>query len=141
MQVSAGEGYTMQAINMEQARDAARNISDRVTHTASDTLARMHDTLSPNSTINVGEMERVASTVAGGVLLLSGFGKGSLMGIALGLGGAALIHRGLTGHCAVYDRLGKNTAGRELLPGLNERSMRESTRMLEGALGSAASGA
>lgn len=131
----------MEQTTMEHARDAARNISERVTHRASDTLARMHDTLSPDSTINVGEMERVASTLAGGVMLLSGFGRGSLFGIALGLGGAALMHRGLTGHCRVYDKMGKNTARSELLPGLNERSMRPATTMLEGALGSAASGA
>jgi len=132
----------MEPITLENARNTAREVTRRVTDEASSALSRMHDTLSPDSTVNVGDMERVASALAGGVLVASGLGRGSLFGFVLGLGGAALIHRGLTGHCAVYDRLGKSTSeAEELLPGLNEHSMRASTRALEGTLASAASGA
>lgn len=59
--------------------------------------------------VNVGEAERWLSMVGGGALLVYGLRRsiGSLM---LALGGGALLYRGLSGHCAVYDTLGINTA-------------------------------
>lgn len=60
--------------------------------------------------LNVGDAERLASVIGGGLLALYGLSQKSLGGVILaGLGGA-LVYRGTTGHCPVYDRLGMNTA-------------------------------
>lgn len=60
--------------------------------------------------VNVGEAERLASQIGGGVLVAAGLGRGGLGGLALaGLGGA-LFYRGMTGHCALYETVGANTA-------------------------------
>lgn len=61
---------------------------------------------------NVGKIERWASMIGGGALLayaLKGYplSKGSA---ALALGGAALLFRGATGRCPVYNALGIDTA-------------------------------
>lgn len=62
---------------------------------------------------NVAQAERLASAVGGGLLALAGARRGGVGGALLGLAGAALLHRGATGHCAVYDGLGVNTAEAE----------------------------
>ena len=60
--------------------------------------------------VNVGETERMVSTVAGGLLALYGLSRRSLPGLALaGLGGA-LVARGTTGHCPAYTAAGMSTA-------------------------------
>ncbi len=59
---------------------------------------------------NVGNGERIASTLIGGALLLGGISRGGLRGLLLGLGGGALIKRGATGHCQLYQAMGMDTA-------------------------------
>ena len=59
---------------------------------------------------NVGTVERWASIAGGAALVVNGLARPSLLNTILALGGAALVQRGLTGHCAMYDRLGINTA-------------------------------
>jgi len=59
--------------------------------------------------INVGEIERVVSAVAGGALALYGFRSRTLSGLLLTVAGTALLHRGVTGHCNTYDLLGITT--------------------------------
>jgi len=59
---------------------------------------------------NVGQVERWACAVGGGALALYGVTRGSLGGIALALVGAALIQRGVTGHCNVYEAMNFSTA-------------------------------
>src|SRR5947209_8974364 len=61
--------------------------------------------------VNVGQTERWASAVGGGVLALYGITRGSLGGIALALVGAALVQRGFTGHCNLYEAMGYSSAG------------------------------
>lgn len=61
--------------------------------------------------INVGQVERWGSAIGGGALALYGITRGSLGGIALGLLGAALIQRGYSGHCNVYEAIGYNSVG------------------------------
>lgn len=63
-----------------------------------------------NRQTNVGDSERVASAIAGAALVTWSLRRRS-MGrfIALGLGGA-LIYRGASGHCSVYQSLDRNTA-------------------------------
>jgi hypothetical protein len=60
--------------------------------------------------VNVSDTERTLSAIAGGGLLLFGLSRlslTSLLGIAVG---GALLYRGLTGHCSVYEALEMTTA-------------------------------
>lgn len=63
-----------------------------------------------SKTINVGDIERVVSAVAGGVLVTWGLRRRSLGGLALIAAGAELVYRGVSGHCQVNQWLGRNTA-------------------------------
>jgi uncharacterized membrane protein len=60
--------------------------------------------------MNVGQTERWISAVGGGALALYGLTRGSLGGVALAVVGAALLHRGVTGHCNLYEAANINTA-------------------------------
>ncbi|MEW4568673.1 SRPBCC family protein [Tautonia sp. JC769] len=63
--------------------------------------------------VNVGETERIASQVGGGALIVLGLARGGLKGlITAGLGGA-LLYRGTTGHCSLYQALGVDTSDPE----------------------------
>ena len=61
--------------------------------------------------VNVGQYERWASAVGGGALALYGITRGSLGGIALALVGAALVQRGVSGHCNLYEAMNFSSAG------------------------------
>ncbi|MDX6614763.1 MAG: hypothetical protein QOD75_3949 [Blastocatellia bacterium] len=63
-----------------------------------------------NHGTNVGDLERVASLVAGGALAVFGLSRRSTLGWLSVLVGAALAHRGGTGYCHAYQALGVNTA-------------------------------
>ena len=63
-----------------------------------------------SAVVNVGQTERWASAIGGGALALYGLTRGSLGGIALALVGAALVQRGATGHCNLYDAMGYSSA-------------------------------
>src|SRR5215218_11509727 len=65
------------------------------------------------SSVNVGQTERWVSAVGGGALALYGITRGSLGGIALALVGAALVQRGVSGHCNLYEAMNFNSAGGE----------------------------
>ena len=67
----------------------------------------------PSGSVNVGQYERWASALGGGALAIYGITRGSLGGIALALVGAALVQRGVTGHCNVYEAMNFNSAGGE----------------------------
>jgi uncharacterized membrane protein len=58
----------------------------------------------------VGETERVASLVGGGLLAVYGLLRASPGGLLLAALGGALAYRGLTGHCPMYSALGVSTA-------------------------------
>jgi uncharacterized membrane protein len=58
---------------------------------------------------NVSPKERIGSVVAGAALIGLALWRRSSATLLLGLGGAALIHRGKTGHCHLYERLGINS--------------------------------
>jgi uncharacterized membrane protein len=61
---------------------------------------------------NISEPERVASVIGGGALIAWGLARRKWDGLALaGLGGA-LLYRGATGHCDLYQMLGVHTAKR-----------------------------
>lgn len=58
---------------------------------------------------NVGQYERIASGAAGAALMILGLKRMSIGGVIAALGGAALLHRGVTGQCRVYRRFGIDT--------------------------------
>lgn len=60
--------------------------------------------------INVGATERTASVASGAILALFGLKRGGLGGLAMTAVGGALLHRGTTGHCAINQALGIDTA-------------------------------
>jgi uncharacterized membrane protein len=62
--------------------------------------------------INVGKPERVVSVLVGGLLVLRGLFRRSLMSGLGALVGAGLVRRGLTGKCAFYRSMGVDTAHR-----------------------------
>lgn len=64
----------------------------------------------PTSGINVGQAERWASAVAGGLLVAQGLRKGTFGGLSLALLGGALAYRGISGHCAAYEMLHIDTS-------------------------------
>jgi uncharacterized membrane protein len=67
---------------------------------------------------NVGQYERVASGIGGAALVWLGLQSRSLGGILAALGGAALLHRGITGRCQVYRRIGVDTTSEGLSRGV-----------------------
>lgn len=84
------------------------------------------DQILPSSRdVNVGEAERWLSIAAGGFLVLSGAWRGRFVGIFRLLTGAALLQRGLTGHCQAYEALGINTGTKSAEHGIKvEKSIR-----------------
>ena len=63
-----------------------------------------------SSQINVANWERIASGVGGALLVFKGLERGGLLGLGMAGTGAALVYRGLTGHCHLYEALGIDTA-------------------------------
>ncbi|MCE9552209.1 MAG: DUF2892 domain-containing protein [Planctomycetes bacterium] len=55
--------------------------------------------------VNIASWERLASTVAGAGLVAAGLARRSWSSIGLFALGAGLLHRGLSGHCMVYQAL------------------------------------
>lgn len=74
------------------------------------TSRRDSDENSTGSSENVGKIERMVSVVSGSALVLYGLSRRSASGVALAVAGSSLLHRGATGHCALYSKLRVNTA-------------------------------
>lgn len=62
---------------------------------------------------NVHELERLGSIAVGSLLVLAGLSRGRLGGVVMGLIGAGLVQRGVTGHCYGYQALGVDTTERK----------------------------
>jgi uncharacterized membrane protein len=60
--------------------------------------------------VNVGDMERLLSMLGGAVVGLYGLRRIRLSGLALAALGGALLYRGLSGHCKMYEALGVDRA-------------------------------
>lgn len=71
----------------------------------SEALDRVRESLN----INVTQPERIGSVAAGAGLVLYGASRRSLGGLLLALVGGALVYRGTTGHCSMYEKLGINS--------------------------------
>lgn len=59
---------------------------------------------------NVASGERIVSAAAGSILTLLGLGRRDLTGALIAGVGGALIYRGATGHCSLYQAAGINSA-------------------------------
>jgi len=70
----------------------------------------------PRQDVNVNEVERWASVLGGGFLVVTGLTRGSGLGLALAAVGGSLLHRGLTGHCYLYQSMGVNTSSEQHSP-------------------------
>lgn len=57
---------------------------------------------------NVGDAERLISALGGGALAIYGLARRSPRGLGLAALGGALVARGVTGHCQLYEALGKS---------------------------------
>ncbi|MET0623892.1 MAG: SRPBCC family protein [Pyrinomonadaceae bacterium] len=85
-------------------------IEERLTAAGQTPLAADDESTGRGMSVNIGEVERWASAIGGGALAIYGATRGSLGGIALALVGAALVHRGATGHCNLYEAMNFSTA-------------------------------
>ena len=66
-------------------------------------------------TVNVGDLERWLSLLGGELLALATVRRS--LGTVVLLGGAgALLYRGWTGHCALYQTMGLSTVSHDALP-------------------------
>jgi len=77
---------------------------------AMETAKTINQKTKPEASQNVGETERVASGMGGGLLAAYGLYRMDLIGLGLADLGGAFVHRGATGQCQVYDALGVDTA-------------------------------
>lgn len=59
---------------------------------------------------NVSDRERLASGAAGAALAFIGLGRRDLPGLLMAAVGGALVYRGASGHCQVYESMGIDTA-------------------------------
>lgn len=59
---------------------------------------------------NISGMEQIGSTLLGAGLLTFGVSRRSIPGALLACAGIALLERGVTGHCGLYEQVGINTA-------------------------------
>jgi uncharacterized membrane protein len=66
--------------------------------------------MNSNERMNIGRVERWLSMVAGGALAAYALKRRERPGGAAAIAGAALLYRGATGHCDVYQALGINRA-------------------------------
>ena len=100
----------------EQARTAAaasgNGASDGagIREHAEDLLSQAAQLLRGGET-NVGHIERIASVLGGAALLGFALRKRNAAGVLGGVLGAALLQRGATGHCHLYNAMGMSTAG------------------------------
>ncbi|HLL46124.1 MAG TPA: DUF2892 domain-containing protein [Longimicrobiaceae bacterium] len=69
----------------------------------------LDDVLHPGP-VNVSQTERWVSVAGGVALATAGLARRSPGGMLLALAGAALVHRGATGHCMVYGAAGMDTS-------------------------------
>ena len=80
---------------------------------------------------NIGEIERVVSTILGSTLLIGGLARRSIPGLAMAATGAAFLYRGATGHCKVYESLGLDTYRDPFKSGRSSDSSQEAPRLEE----------
>ena len=78
---------------------------------------------------NVGEIERVFSSILGGLMLIEGLSRRSVPGLALAATGAAFLYRGATGQCPVYESLGLDTNRKTMNPDRSLKLVQDTSRL------------
>jgi uncharacterized membrane protein len=71
--------------------------------------------------VNVGDFERYLSLLGGGLLALCTLRR-SLSTVVLLGGAGALLYRGWTGHCPLYQTMSLSTASQDALPASTHNS-------------------
>ncbi len=66
---------------------------------------------------NLGKNERILSVLGGGALAALGLRRRGVPGVMLGVAGAALVQRGVTGYCQVYAAMGIDRSHDTARPG------------------------
>jgi len=77
-----------------------------------------------NGQTNLGEPERLISTVSGSLLTFYGLRRGSFFGLLVAALGGDLLYRGFTGRSLLYDKLGINGARKGLNPNASVQASR-----------------
>ena len=85
------------------------------THTLPQTRRPADRPQQADQTVNVGDLERWLSLLGGGLLALA-TGRRSLGTVVLLAGAGALLYRGWTGHCALYQTMSLRTAAHDVSP-------------------------
>jgi uncharacterized membrane protein len=63
----------------------------------------------PMAQKNLGDTERLISMVGGGLMAGLGISRRTPLGVGIAILGGMLMHRGSTGHCAIYEKLGMSS--------------------------------
>jgi uncharacterized membrane protein len=80
---------------------------------------------------NVGRGERLGSLLAGAVLIGRALSRPTIGRIVAAIGGAALLKRAITGHCALYEELGIGGSTQQAEPRRRNRGERRRDPVLE----------
>lgn len=80
---------------------------------------------------NIGDTERLVSSVLGGALLIGGLARRSWPGLAIAATGVAFFFRGATGHCPVYESIRLDTNRNTSKPDRSSGQPHEATRVEE----------
>lgn len=77
------------------------------------------------SKVNLNQAERVLCGLAGALLVKRNLGRFSLSGVAKLFAGGALLRRGITGHCAMYEAMHFSSArgSGQTSPGASQRAI------------------
>jgi uncharacterized membrane protein len=85
------------------------------THTLPQTRRPVDRPQQADHSVNVGDLERWLSLLGGGLLALATVQR-SLGTVVLLAGAGALLYRGWTGHCALYQTTSLSTASHDVSP-------------------------
>ena len=98
-----------------------------IAHTGSGCCQGQHGVAYENTTqskLNLSQTERIVSAVLGGLLFKRNLTNFSLPGLLKLVAGGAMVRRGVTGHCNVYEALKVNSAQNDqAYPGASENSV------------------
>jgi len=95
--------------NHRLRRDLFRTLNHMSLTTQPFAESKELDAVRATLSVNVPSPERLGSIAAGAGLVLYGISRRSLGGVLVAVLGGALIRRGATGHCEVYEKMGVNS--------------------------------
>ncbi len=101
---------------LNTSRNAASEFDEASTEQVADqseskkNLEQSGDTKKGEAETNVGDIERVLSVIGGSLITLKGLSYRGAPGLLAAAAGAAMVYRGMSGSCGLYQKLGINTA-------------------------------